>query len=89
MLSYILKKDNNPTRMELKEKHRKYYTPPECVRYHMLAEKMLGGNSPSSFSEGAGETGDNRNQTDLAKPNSFTNSQSHSEHDPWNLWDEE
>ena len=58
--------------MELKEKHRKYYTPPECVRYRMLAEKMLGGNSPAYASEGAGETGDNRNQTDLAKPNSFT-----------------
>ena len=78
--------------MELKEKHRKYYPPPpECVRYHMLAEKMLGGSSPSSVSVSvivvAGEEGE---QTDIpAKSNSFTNSQSHSEHDPWNLWDEE
>lgn len=77
--------------MELKEKHRKYYTPPECVRYRMLAEKMLGGSSPSSVSEGAGEEGGGEKQTDIpeAKSNSFTNSQSHSEHDPWNLWDEE
>lgn len=73
--------------MELKEKHRRYYTPPECVRYRMLAEKMLGAGSPSSLSEGAG--GGEGEQIELDKPNSFTNSQSHSEHDPWNLWDEE
>lgn len=76
--------------MELKEKHRRYYTPPECVRYRMLAEKMLGGNSPACASVGAGEEGGEEKQTDIpAKSNSFTNSQSHSEHDPWNLWDEE
>lgn len=80
--------------MELKEKHRRYYTPPECVRYRMLAEKMLGGSSPSSVSVsvivGAGGEEGGEKQTDIpAKSNSFTNSQSHSEHDPWNLWDEE
>lgn len=76
--------------MELKEKHRRYYTPPECVRYRMLAEKMLGGNSPACASVGAGGEEGVEKQTDIpAKSNSFTNSQSHSEHDPWNLWDEE
>lgn len=73
--------------MELKEKHRRYYTPPECVRYRMLAEKMLGGSSGGSshtpLSEGAGGEEGAEKQTDIpAKSNSFTNSQSHSEHDP-------
>lgn len=72
--------------MELKEKHRRHYTPPECVRYRMLAEKMLGNGSPALLNEGAGGNGP---QTDLAKPNSFTNSQSHSDYDPWNIWDED
>lgn len=78
--------------MELKEKHRRYYTPPECVRYRMLAEKMLGGSSGGSshtpLSEGAGGGGE---QIELpeAKSNRFTNSQSHSDYDPWNIWDED
>lgn len=76
--------------MELKEKHRRYYTPPECVRYRMLAEKMLGGNSPACASEGAGGGGGGE-QIELpeAKSNRFTNSQSHSDYDPWNIWDED
>lgn len=74
--------------MELKEKHRRYYTPPECVRYRMLAEKMLGDGSDGSISEDAGEEGEVIELPE-AKSKRFTNSQSHSDYDPWNIWDED